>query len=189
MECDRKDFKIFSAYESYFRNPNRIKDADIQRIPKGRERLYCTTPPYKVIHYLYGNSFYSYIHGLVHVIVLNTYTDTRKDSIQYNWLVDELEHNVNRTITPWVIVVSHTNYYTCVYRTHGTSLIYTITSFWEANKKERNVRYEMHEGFVYNFLFCQFPPSNIFSFFFVFSLLLLLMFLFTCYSLFRLYQE
>jgi hypothetical protein len=61
--------------------------------------------------YDYGNSFYSFQAGLVHFIVLNSYTHTDNASNQYKWLKTELDHNVDRQITPWVIAMWHSPWY------------------------------------------------------------------------------
>lgn len=66
----------------------------------------CLKPSEFLGHYNYGNSFYAFTHGLTHTIVLNSYTDTMPDSVQYQWLDKELQ-SVDRTITPWLIVMYH----------------------------------------------------------------------------------
>jgi hypothetical protein len=43
---------------------------------------------------------------MVQVIVLNSYTDTKVGSVQYKWLERELQA-VDRTITPWLLVMFH----------------------------------------------------------------------------------
>ena len=67
----------------------------------------CTTPSEFLGHYNYGNAFYSFVHGIAHIVVLNSYTDTSIGSIQYNWLQEELERNIDRTVTPWLLVIFH----------------------------------------------------------------------------------
>ena len=89
IECDNETNAIFVPYENYFRNPNRIHDADMQPITDDyRKTLWdqsCTGPSEFQGHYLYGNSFYSYQHGLLHIIiiVLNSYTNSTRGSVQY----------------------------------------------------------------------------------------------------------
>ena len=105
IECNRATFQVFQAYESYFRNPNRIKAPQVDPIP--RQLSDCTHPAQFLTKYWYGNSFYSYRHGLLQIVVLNSYTNTTKGSVQYEWLKQELETRVDRKITPWLLVVFH----------------------------------------------------------------------------------
>lgn len=44
-------------------------------------------------------------------IVLSSYSDTRRGSNQYNWLLNELKH-IDRRATPWLVVMMHTQFYT-----------------------------------------------------------------------------
>ncbi|CAM9492658.1 unnamed protein product [Scytosiphon promiscuus] len=60
--------------------------------------------------YDYGNSFYSFDVGPAHVLVLNPYTATGENSIQYAWLQKDLEFT-DRTVTPWLIVMMHCPWY------------------------------------------------------------------------------
>jgi len=48
--------------------------------------------------------------GPMHVISLNTYDSTARGSDQYSWLKGDLE-SVDRTSTPWVIVMMHAPFY------------------------------------------------------------------------------
>lgn len=116
IECDIETNAIFVPYETYFRNPNRIKPAHMRPISDAyRDTLWnkdCSAPSVFVGHYTYGNAFYSYTHGPVHIIVLNSYTYTIKGSKQYQWLVEELESRVDRNSTPWLMVSFHAPLYT-----------------------------------------------------------------------------
>ncbi|CAB9517366.1 Zn(2+) purple acid phosphatase [Seminavis robusta] len=116
IECDNVTLEIFKPYEHFFKNPNRIFEAQLEPITKEyRQSLpdqYCSTPSEFQGAYNYGNAFYSFHHGLVHFIVLSSYSDSRKGSRQYDWLVEELTLNVNRTLTPWVLVSFHSPLYT-----------------------------------------------------------------------------
>mmetsp|Transcript_19025 Transcript_19025/g.34389 ORF Transcript_19025/g.34389 Transcript_19025/m.34389 type:complete len:484 (-) Transcript_19025:21-1472(-) len=56
--------------------------------------------------YDYGGSFWSIRLGPVHFIALNPYTDAGEDSLQIQWLRQELEQ-VNRTLTPHLVVLTH----------------------------------------------------------------------------------
>jgi hypothetical protein len=110
IECDNITHNIFGPYENYFRNPNRIAPADVWPVDDDyRKTLWkesCTTPSQFMGHYNFGNAFYAFSHGMVQVIVLNSYTDTKAGSVQYNWLETELQA-VDRAITPWLLVMFH----------------------------------------------------------------------------------
>lgn len=62
------------------------------------------------MEYNYGNSFYSFDFGMVHVINLNPYSSSNTTSPQYQWLLADLEA-VDRVMTPWVIVMMHCPWY------------------------------------------------------------------------------
>ena len=47
---------------------------------------------------------------MAHFVFLNPYSNTNYTSNQYNWLLDELSR-VDRSVTPWVIVVMHCPWY------------------------------------------------------------------------------
>lgn len=60
--------------------------------------------------------YFSYDIGPVHWVFLTSYTDYHEDSEQYQWLIEDLE-NVDRDITPWVIVGQHAPVYNS-YKAH-----------------------------------------------------------------------
>lgn len=53
-----------------------------------------------------GVFWYSFDMGLVHTIMLSSEHSLNPDSRQYKWLEKDLK-NVNRSLTPWIIVESH----------------------------------------------------------------------------------
>jgi len=114
IECDNITQVPFVQYEHYFRNPNRIEPAVMTPIPKAYidtlEGHSCSTPSVFQGNYDYGNSFYSFQHGLFTMIVLNSYTRSHVGSIQYKWLELELK-KVNRSVTPWLVVSFHSPIY------------------------------------------------------------------------------
>lgn len=68
-----------------------------------------------------NNHFYSFNVGLVHFVVFSTeyyrFTEygTRQIENQYNWLREDLtfaSSPANRTLRPWIVVLSHTPFYT-----------------------------------------------------------------------------
>ena len=115
IECDTTTNEIFVPYEHWFRNPNRLADADIFPVEEDyRKTLWkgsCSTPSEFQGHYNYGNAFYSYQHGLVQIIVLSSYSDATVGSVQYQWLEQELQ-NIDRKVTPWLLVSFHAPLYT-----------------------------------------------------------------------------
>ena len=115
IECDTETRDIFVPYEHYFRVPNRLGNATMWPVTDDyRKTLWhgeCSSPSDFEGHYLHGNSFYSYTHGLAKIIVLNSYTDTRSNSTQYKWLEGELQHHDSEQF-PWLIVAFHSPLYT-----------------------------------------------------------------------------
>lgn len=58
-----------------------------------------------------SNLYYSFdVAGAIHVIMLGSYTDFDSNSTQYKWLVSDLA-KVDRTQTPWLIVLLHVPWY------------------------------------------------------------------------------
>lgn len=122
VECDQRSFLLFQAYEHYFRTPyHRDRSpAHIEPLPLGPKRLGCTHPKeLEGAVYQGGNSYYSYRQGMVHLIVLNSYTDTTKGSMQYEWLETEFATRIRRHLTPWVIVVFHSPFHTTFHGHNG----------------------------------------------------------------------
>jgi hypothetical protein len=115
IECDNVTNAIFVPYENWFRNPNRVTDADILPVDEDyRKTLWkgsCSTPSEFQGHYNYGNAFYAYQHGLVQIIVLSSYSDATVGSVQYEWLEQELQA-IDRKVTPWLLVSFHAPLYT-----------------------------------------------------------------------------
>jgi hypothetical protein len=130
IECDNRTSDIFVPYESYFRNPNRLREPDMWPVPDDyRKTLWsgqCTASSVFLGHYDYGNSFYSFTHGLAHVVVLNSYTDTLPGSVQYQWLDEELAERVDRQTTPWLLVMFHCPLHTTFVGHNGEYYYYII---------------------------------------------------------------
>jgi hypothetical protein len=120
QECDRWNFRIFQAYEHYFRTPYHHPPTHWDPVPLSDRLLGQCTHASQETWSVYegGNSYYGYRHGMAHVIVLNSYTNTTKGSIQYTWLEQHLV-SVNRSVTPWLIVVFHCPFYT-TFRGHNS---------------------------------------------------------------------
>jgi acid phosphatase type 7 len=115
IECNNETNDIFVPYENYFHNPNRVSEAEMQPVSEDYRKLLwngsCSTPSEFQGVYNYGNSFYSYQHGLLHIIVLNSYTHSTNGSVQYLWLQQELR-KYDRNKTPWLLVSFHAPLYT-----------------------------------------------------------------------------
>lgn len=135
LECDQRKFLLFQAYENYFRTPyhHQRQPAHFEPVPLGPKRLECTHPSDFVgAVYQGGNSYYSFRQGLVHLIVLNSYIDTTKGSMQYQWLESELKTRINRAFTPWLIVVFHAPLHT-TFHGHNSEYPWTVQSFMREN--------------------------------------------------------
>lgn len=109
------DNQFYLSFESRYRMPS-VKKAEFGPItipPKYRDDdlhlPYCCSSIFQSV-YNYGNSFYSFETSSAHIIFLNPYSTTDPTSEQYNWLISDLK-SVNRTITPWLIVVMHCPWY------------------------------------------------------------------------------
>ena len=61
--------------------------------------------------YEWGNVYYSFTFGPSKHIVLSSYSSFLPGSIQYEWLLSELQ-SVDRSVTPWLIVMIHCPLYT-----------------------------------------------------------------------------
>lgn len=110
--------QVYLSFESRYRMPQ-IKPAEFGtiQIPSSinpyTSKPYCC-PSVFLSEYNYGNSFYSFDYGLVHVIFINPYTPSDSSSPQYKWLESDLinvrakhELNSNR----WIIIVTHCPWY------------------------------------------------------------------------------
>ncbi|KAL7550810.1 hypothetical protein ACHAWF_014017, partial [Thalassiosira exigua] len=99
--------QIFLAYENRFRMPQiRPTQLDSYDIPG---KLNMNGPPYP-LPYEWGNAYYSFAYGPTKHVVISAYSSMDPDSLQYNWLVEELE-SVDRAVTPWVLATIHTPLY------------------------------------------------------------------------------
>jgi acid phosphatase type 7 len=108
LECDGRNFQIFQAYEHYFRTPDHEPPTDWRPVPVSQRWQGCTHTSEELWSvYEGGNSYYQYRQGLAHLIVLNSYTNTSVGSPQYQWLQHVLDHKVDRTVTPWLIISFH----------------------------------------------------------------------------------
>lgn len=114
IECDMDSHLPFVAYESRFHMPNRVQDATMGKVNESyfESEWSCATPSVFQGTYDYGNAYYSFAYGGIKTIVLSSYSDSSIHSKQYRWLEDELKHNTDRDVTPWIIVMMHTQFYT-----------------------------------------------------------------------------
>jgi hypothetical protein len=115
IEFNGTDYmNLFTAFESRYRMPH-IREAVFGEIIvkstiNPRTGMPYCTPSIFQMEYNYGNSFFSFDTGIAHIIYLNPYTNSSPTSHQYNWLQNDLK-SVNRTITPWLIIVMHCPWY------------------------------------------------------------------------------
>ena len=95
----------FTAYEARFAMP---EVAPAVQAPSPDESD-CTPSAFQGV-YDYGNAFYSFDYSIVHVVMLNSYTNTSVGSSQYEWLKADLA-KVDRSRTPWIIAAFHCPWY------------------------------------------------------------------------------
>jgi len=105
--------------------------------------------------YLGGSSYYALEQGLVTFIALNTYNGHKygPGSHMYEWLVNVLE-NVDRSVTPWVIVGMHAPWY-------NTNSGHTIDMSVPEGEQHEPDTYKMAR--VYEPLFNQYKVNFVFS--------------------------
>ncbi len=115
IEFNGTDYSnFFTAFETRYKMPS-IKPAEYgdiiikPAINLKTGQPYCT-PSIFQMEYNFGNSFFSFDSGLAHIIYLNPYTNSAPNSQQYIWLKNDL-NNVDRTISPWLIIVMHCPWY------------------------------------------------------------------------------
>jgi predicted phosphodiesterase len=115
IEFNGTDYhNLYTAFEKRYQMPC-VKEAEFgdilipSAIKPSTQAPYCT-PSIFQSEYNYGNSFYSFDSGMAHFVFLNPYSNTNYTSKQYNWLLDDLSR-VDRTVTPWVIIVMHCPWY------------------------------------------------------------------------------
>jgi hypothetical protein len=108
------DGSQFLSFESRYKMPA-VKPAEFgaitipASIDPSTGRPWCSSSVFQQ-EYNWGNSFYSFEVASTHIIFLNPYSVTNETSVQYQWLVKDLE-SVDRQKTPWVIVVTHSPFY------------------------------------------------------------------------------
>lgn len=107
------DGSMYLAFEERYKMPA-VRPAELGKvtIPPAKDSKgnpYCASSVFQS-EYNYGNSFYSFDAGSAHVIYLNPYSTSDASSVQYQWLLADLEA-VDREVTPWLIVVMHCPWY------------------------------------------------------------------------------
>jgi len=102
---------IMTPYKHRYAMPEVAPGEDnTQYFQKTSQNGYDCTPSAFTGSYDFGNSFYSFDVGLVHVIVLNSYTGTSPESPQYKWLEEDLAR-VDGAATPWLMAMFHSPWY------------------------------------------------------------------------------
>jgi hypothetical protein len=107
---------MFQAYQSRFRMPE-VNPAQLGLFD-GPPGLLNMDQPYYPLPYEWGNAYYAFTYGTVRQIVMNAYSSMEPGSTQYEWLVQELL-SLNRTVTPWVILMIHCPMYNTFVRHKG----------------------------------------------------------------------
>ena len=113
VASDNSSLEIATAYEKRFRMPQ-AKAAQRDLAPNelfnlGQSGEYFQAKDF--LPYEFGNAYYSYVFGPSKHIVISSYSSFLPGSIQYDWLVRELE-DTDRSVTPWLIVMLHCPPYT-----------------------------------------------------------------------------
>lgn len=102
---------IMSSFKHRYAMPEVKPGVDTSRVFQNPSQTgFDCTPSAFTGSYDFGNSFYSFDLGLVHVVVLNAYVHTDPDSAQFKWLEQDLL-SVDRSTTPWVISMFHSPWY------------------------------------------------------------------------------
>lgn len=107
IETDRKAGTTFTAYKHRFDMPEVQPGHD--ETP-GDQLVDRCCPSAWCGNYNYGNSFYSFEFGMVHVVALNAYSEAGPGSKQYAWVAEDLAQ-VDRSVTPWVVAITHSPWY------------------------------------------------------------------------------
>jgi hypothetical protein len=123
------------------------------------------TPSVFIMEYDYGNSFFSFDFGMVHVINLNPYSNSNESSVQYSWLINDLR-SVDRTITPWVIVMMHCPWYNSNTAHHNEYQTVLMKESMEAvfYKFKVNIAFtgHVHVTSIFHFLSITYIFTNVF---------------------------
>ena len=125
---------MFQAFEARYRMPA-VKPAEYGDVTV--DSTFCTPSVFQM-EYNYGNSFFSFDMGSVHVIFLNPYTTSDPSSAQYQWLLSDLKA-VDRSITPWVISVMHCPWYNSNQAHYGEWQTVTMREYMEEVLYENKV--------------------------------------------------
>ena len=64
-----------------------------------------------LLYHVFGSKRYSFDYASVHFIMMSTEHNFTQGSPQYEWMEQDLK-NVNRSLTPWVIMAGHRAMYT-----------------------------------------------------------------------------
>jgi hypothetical protein len=107
------DGSAFVAFEERYKMPA-VRPAEFGAVTIAPSKdangnYYCASSVFQT-EYNYGNSFYSFDAASAHVIYLNPYSVSNSTSVQYQWLLKDLA-SVDRSVTPWVVVVMHCPWY------------------------------------------------------------------------------
>lgn len=130
--------KIFMGYEHRFRMP-RLKPPELGVYDGDCDdgNMNMDAPPYP-LPYEWGNSYYAFTYGPARHVIVNAYSDMSPGSIQYEWLVAELE-SIDRKKTPWVLLTMHPPIYNTFSLHHHDPQIFAAKEHLEPLFVEYNV--------------------------------------------------
>jgi len=148
IEFNGTDYNhLFTAFEQRYRMPYYKEaiygDVIIKSDVNQKIGMPFCTPSIFQTEYNFGNSFYSFDSGLAHIIFLNPYTNSTPTSQQFIWLQNNLE-SVNRTATPWVIVIMHCPWYSSNVNHYADEQTVQMRKYME------NVFYKYNVNIVFN---------------------------------------
>ena len=121
-DLDHKDtLEVGTAYEKRFRMPQvqpairNLANNDLFYKGETPDMEYFQAKTF--VPYEWGNAYYSFVFGPSKHIVLSSYSSFLPGSIQHEWLLSELER-VDRSITPWLIIMLHCPLYSTFHDHH-----------------------------------------------------------------------
>ena len=117
---------MFTAYESRFFMPQ-VAKAEIGRATSSND--FDLNKMYR-LKYDFGNSYYSFIHGISFNIILNAFADFEPESKQYQWFLGTLS-GIDRNRHPWITVTVHCPMYSTFSQHHNDPQLVNLKLFLE----------------------------------------------------------
>jgi hypothetical protein len=122
LDYDPNTMEIALSYENRFRMPQ-IRPALRDLAPKDLFHHGNKIQAKSFVPYEFGNAYYSFLFGPSTHIVLSSYSSFLPGSVQYQWLVSELQA-IDRSVTPWLVVMIHCPIYS-TFKNHRDEIFIT----------------------------------------------------------------